>query len=303
MTERRQVVLGWLAVGVSTALGCFWAFWGILETFHEGWYSSSLLHNLALTVAQYLLPMLLLLAPALVGVRWPKLGGGLHVAEALGAAWFFRDAALGVLVPFIVGPLLLLGAAYALGRPRPRRWANAILIGLPLATLVVCGMEPALRVAGRVDDGDRGSRRVAGNGVDLVWAPAGPGWPNHGICWDEARRRCAHLTADGLTLAQSPQGIWRLPTVEEAVQSQCRHGRNCGGTWDPNQLRATYRILPDKESPLWDSQSQVIYWWTATEVDEDTAYIVVYNGQVWPRPKRAHWGYLGFRAVKSPDGS
>jgi hypothetical protein len=28
----------------------------------------------------------------------------------------------------------------------------------------------------REDDGDRGARQIEGNGVSLVWAPAGPGW-------------------------------------------------------------------------------------------------------------------------------
>jgi hypothetical protein len=57
--------------------------------------------------------------------------------------------------------------------------------------------------------------------------------------------------------------------------------------------------MPDKESPLWDKYSKVIYWWTATGMDDKNAYIIVYNGQVWPRPKKAHWDYLGFRAVKT----
>ena len=32
---KRQIV-GWIAVGLSTAVTCFWAFWGIIENFHEG---------------------------------------------------------------------------------------------------------------------------------------------------------------------------------------------------------------------------------------------------------------------------
>jgi hypothetical protein len=43
----------------------------------------------------------------------------------------------------------------------------------------------------------------------------------------------------------------------------------------------------------------VIYWWTDTEVDAKQAYIIVYNGSVWPRDKRIRPGYLGFRAVKA----
>ena len=62
--------------------------------------------------------------------------------------------------------------------------------------------------------------------------------------------------------------------------------------------KASYRITPDKESPLWNTRSQVIYWWTATEVDEDRAYMVVYDGKVWPRRKRFAPPCFGFRAVR-----
>ena len=35
--DKRQVI-GWIAVAISTIITCFWAFWGIIENFHEGWY-------------------------------------------------------------------------------------------------------------------------------------------------------------------------------------------------------------------------------------------------------------------------
>jgi hypothetical protein len=294
-------VVGWLAVVLSAAAGAFWAFWGGIENFHEGWYSPSPLLNLRLMVVQYLAPMLVIVAAGLVAVRWARLGGGLHAAGALAAAWRFRGAAVVVVYGSIVGPLFLLGALYWLGRPRPRRWAAAVVAGVPLLTLIASGAYPAVRVACRQDDGDRGARHVVGNGVDLVWAPAGPGWPRDGVSWNEAVRRCRHLTADGTALADTPQGVWRLPTVDEVVRSQCLHGRNCGGAWDPATARARYDAMPDKEPPLWDPHSQVIYWWTATEADDGHAFIVVYNGQVWPRPKKARWGYLAFRAVRDPE--
>jgi hypothetical protein len=119
------------------------------------------------------------------------------------------------------------------------------------------------------------------------------------VDWEEARRRCRHLTADGIALADTPQDIWHLPTVEEAVASLGRHGVNSGGAWDASAARASYRVMPDKESPMWDTHSQVIYWWTATEVEADRAYMVVYNGQVYPRLKSSRWDYLAFRAVKA----
>lgn len=71
-----------------------------------------------------------------------------------------------------------------------------------------------------------------------------------------------------MSLANTPQNIWRLPTVAEAVQSMMRNGRSSHGVWDAETAQASYAITADKESPLWDVYSQVIYWWTATELDK-----------------------------------
>jgi hypothetical protein len=54
-------------------------------------------------------------------------------------------------------------------------------VGLSVLTLLMSGAEPLFRVSGRLDDGDRGPRLVRGNGVQLIWAPEGPGWPNDGV--------------------------------------------------------------------------------------------------------------------------
>ena len=139
---------------------------------------------------------------------------------------------------------------------------------------------------------------MQGNGVALTWAPGGPGWPREGGDWYEAQQACQYLSEDGLTLSPTPLDIWRLPTVDEAVRSMALHGQNSGGEWDAETAQATYETNPDKESPLWNPYSQVIYWWTATEIDEDRAYIIVYDGKVWPRSKEFGPAYLGFRCVK-----
>ena len=288
MTVQSRHLLGWCAVVLSTMAACFWAFWGIIENFHEGWYHPSLALNLALMAAQYLLPMILFVSAALVAIRWPHLGGGLHFAAAVLAAWFFRAASPVLLSAFIVGPLVALALFYWVGRPEPRRLAIAVAVGLPLLTLIVFGAEPAWRVAHRLNDGNQAAVRVSAGSVDLIWAPSGPGWPLDGVTWDEALRRCQYLTADGTSFTDEPQNIWRLPTVEEAVRSMQRHGQNCGGTWDVALRQAVYSETPDKESPLWNVYSPVIYWWTATEVDDRSAYMIVFDGKVWPRPKRAH---------------
>jgi hypothetical protein len=296
--DRRKIV-GWIAVGLSTVITCVWASWGILENFHEGWYFESLLSNVGLMFVQYLSPMLIFMAAALISISWPRLGGGVHAVLALVAAWFF-GAFTNTVMFLLMLPLIGIGLLYWFGRPQPRKTAVSLAIGLPVLTLTVLGIEPVFRVSQRIDDGDRQARLVRGNGVNLIWAPEGPGWPRAGADWYEAQLACQHLSPDGLTLASTPQHVWRLPTVDEAVRSMARHGQNSGGVWDAEMAQATYTMRPDKESPLWNIYSQVIYWWTATEIDEERAHIIVYDGKVWPRARQFGPAYLGFRCVKQP---
>jgi hypothetical protein len=293
----RRKTIGWIAVGLSAAITCIWAFWGIVENFHEGWYYESFWSNLGLMVLQYLSPMLIFMSVTLISIRWPRAGGTLHFILAVLLAWFF-NAFTNAVVFFLLIPLVWIGALYWYGRPQPRKRAILLAVGLPLLVLIVFGVEPAFRVSQRVDDGVLDARLVHGNGVNLVWAPDGPGWPREGASWQEAQAICQNLSKDGLTLATEPMNTWRLPSVDEVVRSMARHGENSGGAWDADTGEAVYETTPDKESPLWQVHSQVIYWWTATEVDEDNAYMVAYNGKVWPREKEYGPGYLGFRCVK-----
>ena len=294
--DKRQII-GWIAVGISTAITCLWAFWDIIENFHEGWYSASLLSNVGLMFVQYLSPMLIFMGITPISISWPRFGGGLHVVFALLAVWFFQ-AFSNAATFLIILPLIGLGAMYWFGRPQPRKLAVSLAVGLPLLTLTLSGIAPVLRVSQRIDDGNLNARSVPGNGVDLIWAPDGPGWPPKGGSWYEAQQVCQHLNEDGLSPAPEPQYIWRLPTVDEAVRSMARHGQNSAGVWDAEIAEATYETTPDKESPLWNVYSQVIYWWTSTGVDEDHAYIIVYDGKVWSRAKQFAPAYLGFRCVK-----
>jgi len=294
--DMRQVA-GWIAVGISTIITCIWAFWGIIENFHEGWYYESWLSNIGLMFFQYLSPMLIFMGVTLVSIYWPRLGGSLHAIIAIFAIWFFQSFSNAATFLLII-PLIGLGALYWFGRPQPRKLAAALVIGLPIMTLIVSGIQPVLRVSQRIDDGNLQARLVPGNGVNLIWAPDGPGWPRAGGSWNEAQQACQHLSEDGLTSEPVSQEIWRLPTVDEAVRSMALHGQNSGGVWDAEAAQAAYKTTPDKESPLWNTHSQVIYWWTATSIDDTHAYIIVYDGKVWPRPKQFSPAYLGYRCVK-----
>ncbi len=297
--EIKRKGLGWAAVSISTLISCVWAGWGIIENFHEGWYYPSLGTNLGLMAAQYLSPMLLFMGLTILGIYRPRISAAVHWLAAGLAAWFFKTGSAAA-TTLIISPLLGLGTLYWFGKLKKQKLATLLAIGLPLLALVVAGISPAIRVSQRLSDGNLGARLVEGNGLSLVWAPDGPGWPDSGGDWFEAQRSCRRLTEDGLELAGDDQDIWHLPTVEEAVRSLTRNGANSGGAWDAEGARASYQQKPDKESPLWKVHSPVIYWWTSTEVDKDRAYIIVYDGKAWPRSKDFGPDYLGFRCVKRP---
>lgn len=289
-------IIGWLAIAISTLLASFWAFWGSIENFHEGWYYTSFWTNVGMMLVQYLSAMLFFIVLGVVSIRWPRCGSGAHIA-------------IGILLPLLVVrthaaiylislPLTGVATLYWFGRPQPTKWAYRLVVGIPLLVVLGFGIEPAIRVSGRLDDGNYQAQIVAGNEVKLMWAPEGPGWPTQGHAWHEAVRVCQYLSADGKTVAATVQNIWRLPTVEETVRSLTRHGTNAGGTWDSAAQKASYKIMPDKESPLWKVHSPIIYWWTSTEVSETTAYRVVYNGGVHVFPKKTRMCDFSFRAVK-----
>ena len=139
-------------MGLSTIITCFWAFWGIIENFHEGWYYESLLSNLGLMFVQYLSPMLIFMGVTLVSICWPRFGAGLHVILALLAAWFFEAFTNPVTFVLMV-PLIGIGVLYWFGRPQPRKIAVSLAVGLPILTLIISGIEPVLRVSQRMDDG------------------------------------------------------------------------------------------------------------------------------------------------------
>jgi hypothetical protein len=77
------------------------------------------------------------------------------------------------------------------------------------------------------------------------------------------------------------------------------HGRNVSGSWNAALGVPYYQSTPDKESPLWNPYSLVIYWWTATELG-DQAYRFSYNGRALPTSKRSQADYYGFRCVTEP---
>ncbi len=297
---KRKIALGWAGVAITVAFSELWTYWGAFENFHEGWYSGSLLDNLLMMLLQYLSFPIAFVLLALIALKWKYAGLAAYLAASGFCAWFFSGAQFSVAGLLIALPLAALGFLFFFGDARPRGWARALIVLLPLLTVLVISIPQGIKISQRVDDGDLGLRVVEGNGVTLAWAPRGPGWPDEGVSWDEACQRCKYLSADGLTLMETEQNIWRLPTVDEAVRSMALHGENAGGIWDAADEKASYERTPDKESPLWDVRAKTIYYWTgdASPRDAEQAYIVVYDGGVYDRNKAYRLGYLSFRAVK-----
>ena len=305
--KRKEVILGWMALGISTLIAALWAYWGIGESFHEGWWAPTLAGRLLQTLG-YMVPMLICLSVGALALRWPIIGGTVYfLFGTIFSALVFNELApdfrLQAVLSWLPVTLLVIGVGvlWWFGKPRPKRLASYIFFGVPLLTVLVFGAYPAYKVGTRNTDVSLEEQHVKGNGVTLVWAPAGPGWVRGAkdcANWHEATEICSRLSEDGRMLLEKPQNIWRLPTVDEAVRSMARHGVNSGGVWEADLKKAKYLVEPDKEPPLWDPFTETIYWWTSTENGEDEAFTIVYNGGVWSRRKSLGMGSQGFRAVK-----
>ena len=213
-------------------------------------------------------------------------------------------------------------------------------IGLPLLIFVGVSAVMLPVVLTRVDDGDRSARQIEGNGVTLIWAPEGPGWnwkqpwggypswqsvalygvppvgmgdkPGYGRQGEDfvfataddmaATNLCRYLSADGTSLLESPQDIWRMPTTDEVARSLGRHGANAGCAWPGGEIpqQAACAIRPDKESPLWATDHAVIYYWTADSYSEERGYFVAYNGMVNATRKSGGNPRHSYRCVREP---
>jgi hypothetical protein len=343
LNEMKRKLPRYIAVGVLILVTTFWTYWGAGEAYYEGWWGAW--YN----PIPYLLPAVALLALTLAVIRWPWGGGWTLVAVggAIFVGWMLISefTLINIAKAFLLGGIAaLVGMAFLLeGRRRkhiysgdhtPRReWPRRNLpyllaIGLPLLVIIGMSVYWLPVVLGRVDDGNRGARLIEGNGVALIWAPAGPGWYEHYYSWNDiafygvppvgfgekpgyedrdatiadmnTTGLCIYLSEDGLTIMDEPQYIWRMPTVDEIVRSLSRHGESAGCTWDGKSERTNCQVSPDKETPLWAPDWSPIYYWASDEYDTHQAYYVSYNGRVNHQPKS--WGNQrhGYRFVREP---
>ncbi len=99
--------------------------------------------------------------------------------------------------------------------------------------------------------------------------------------------------------------MWSFPTAHELVSSLMLRGKNTGCSLSPDfpterHSRADCDMRPDKETPLWATDLEPIYYWVAEEFNEEMVFYVNYQGAINAQPKR--WGNPrhGYRCVRDP---
>lgn len=296
-STRATTLAGWLAVLIALAIGSFWAYWGTIENFHEGWYYHSLGQNLALMFGQYLLWPILFCALASLGVWRPKVGGAAFVVAGLtidAVLFKFKNPVGNEL---FLAPCVALGALFFFGRVGQPRLAIGLVVGVPVGLMLCLGAPLGWRVSHRLALGFSGPVMWQAGGETLEWAPPGPGWPTRGgMSPAAAAQICDRLDSTGYHLENHHVGIWRLPTAKEAVAALNRGGSPAGCRYVGPGVFPPCDTLPDKEAPLWDPYSMIIYWWTSSEDERGEDLRVAYNGFVLATNGRAD--DTGFRAVR-----
>ena len=356
--DRKSKFPGYIATGLVAITTTFWMWWGAMEMYYEGW---------GLPFPQpmaYLIPAVACLIFSAIALTWPRIGGWTLILVGIGfTAWWWLLAEgrnwlnwrwILETFPFsgmlaFTGILFLLESRYrrrimaASQESDPHWWRRNIryAFGVAAPLLVFLGVTISYLpiLVHRVDDGDRGARLIAGNGVTLIWAPAGPGWnwkqdfggyPSWnslafygvvpvGLDKDDNEKYatardmqstglCAYLSDDGTTIMDAPQNIWRMPTVDEIARSLVIHNQNAGCIPSPdpespidfNTGWLYCETKPDKETPLWAPDQEPIYYWSADEYDRERAYYLGYNGSLHSQNKS--WGNPrhGYRCVKEP---
>jgi len=153
---KRQLMLGWIAVAIVIVIASFWAYWGGIENFHEGWYSKSIWENILMMLVQYWSLALVFIIIGLVGIRFPKASLPLCIVIGIAAAVILSGASFSVIWALITIPLIGLGLLFFFGRAKPRKLVYILVYALPIVILIVTSTIGLIKISKRIDDGDYG---------------------------------------------------------------------------------------------------------------------------------------------------
>jgi len=245
---------GWLAKSSMVLLTAIWAFWGAGELYHEGWWGAW--YNPLF----YLIPWVIFLSLTLVSLKWPFVGGGLILVFGIWAGFFFDAIPIGLAIVMIGGMFLLEGLRLkrlpASFPYRGRNWWIWAAVCPPILIFIGFSARMLPIVLTRQDDGDRSARVIAGNGLDLLWAPEGPGW-NWRQPWG------GYPSWDSIAL-------YGAPPVGMDWKEKPGYGRQDDGTWrhasggDMARSNLCFFLSDDGMTLMNEPQ----YFWRMPTVDE-----------------------------------
>ncbi|MGD9887173.1 MAG: hypothetical protein AB7T03_04335 [Bacilli bacterium] len=171
MKNNIKSILGWLGVLISLLFIIIWSYWGVIENFHEGWYSESIWENLFMLFFQYLLIPIFFIILAVIALKWKKMGVLCHAALAGFCLWFFKGASFSVLGLLILFPIIVLCLLYFFGEITHKKGAYLLIVTVPLIIILAISVPQGIKISKRLDDGNMSMQIVEGNGVTLAWHP------------------------------------------------------------------------------------------------------------------------------------
>ena len=191
---------------------------------------------------------------------------------------------------WLVCTTVLIFIALCMGKKANRRSKIVIyfLILVPQALLAIGIISNVAYIYGNAS---KFETKVGWEGRIIELAPPGPGFPvvptdfpgNHlipwlgwvnGVDWDEANETCSHLDKEGKNLINSPQNMWRLPTLEET-----REIAKVNGFWSPD-FPIWWTATTSKYESCWASkngQCHIIFQ-LATGNEVKTYYVPLSQG-------------------------
>lgn len=303
MKTPTKKIISLIAIISSLAVSSFWAFWGIVEFFHEGWYSPSFFYGLFLFFVQYMSLAILFVTLSLLAMKNKKAGLISYISIGVFSALFFSRASFQVAYLSLAIPFVLLGLLFYYGDFSHFKKAKLVMIGVPALIVLLIGTPLLFRNLNRLDDGNYGERILDCQDSKIVWAPRGLGFPDEGVNWNDAINACKHLSLNGKEILEEVN-IWRLPSITDAVKCQQSHNESAGGFWNEEKKQAEYKKSPDKETPLWQPSSEIIYYWTSQMSEESNAqaYIFTYDGKIYDKNINLAPNYQSFRCVRDYEG-
>ena len=94
--DKLRQIIGWIGVAATVLFAGLWSYWGIVENFHEGWYSPSVWENIGMLFGQYLLITIVFCALGAGGAAFsPRRALALHCAWYRRGVVFQRRCVLG----------------------------------------------------------------------------------------------------------------------------------------------------------------------------------------------------------------